>query len=362
MVELPIGFITRTTQLTMACAVCVLLLGCRNDPYLDSHIEILNAERRALEDQLYQLEYDYEKKVAEVERLKEKLGDGDEGESRRRRSDDTPRVDFPSDDFDSLDLSPPSVTPGVPDVPSIELPEPNTSSRLHSRTMPTEPVRAGPSLLEPDDPRITHIHVDPLQTGGSDFDQRPGDDGIFLVLQPRNRSDRFVPLAGPITVVALDYSRREAGAEPRFAKWDLTAQQVDNALQNNSTQKGIYLRLPWAEETPTSSKLMVAVRYSTADGRKLDASRDIFVTLPGQFSQRWTPRSSADSNEERQQDNLNVARQPSPNDGAQLRPMPPSGEPTSGSIAPVTHETNFPETRATSTASKQSVPTWTPAR
>ncbi len=355
--SLPITATTRLRRIAIVSVLCALAAGCRNDPYLKSHIEILNAEKRALEDQLYELEYDYERKVAELEEAKERLGDRGADESRTRRTNQTPRVEMPGADDDMLDLSPPNVTPGVPDRPRIELPAPNNQGRSNQRRIDTEPVSTGPTLLEPDDPRITHIHIDPLHTGGSDFDQQPGDDGILVVIEPRNRNDAFVPLAGPLTVAVLDYAKRDAGAEARIAKWDLTAQQVDRSLHNSSSQRGIYLRLPWGEVRPESSKLMVAVRYTTADGRKLEATRDIFVTLPGQLSQRWTPRASTSPDGDQPQTGIEMARQPSATDGARVVPPAPRSESTAGLIAPVSHEVAEPAVE-----SSPPLPTWRPYR
>ncbi|MDA1052614.1 MAG: hypothetical protein O3C40_19330 [Planctomycetota bacterium] len=354
---MPIKATIRLRQFAIIGALCAIVAGCRSDPYLDAHIETMNAERRALEDQLYELEYDYERKVAELEDAKERLRKlGGDDEARPRRTNQSPRIELP-ETGDDLDLSPPTVTPGVPDGPSIELPAPNTGGRSTQRSINTEPVRIGPTLLEPDDPRITHIHIDPLHTGGSDFDHQPGDDGILVVVEPRNRNDAFVPLAGPMTVVVLDYAKREAGDEARIARWELTAQQVDRSLHNNSSQRGIYLRLPWGDERPESSKLMVAVRYKTADGRTLEATRDIFVTIPGQFSQRWTPRSSTASDDGESQSGINIARQPSAIDGASHVPTPARSEPTAGRIAPAAYEVD-----ASQSASSRTLPVWRPDR
>lgn len=355
--SLPITATIRLRQIAIIGLLCALAAGCRNDPYLKSHIEILNAERRALEDQLYELEYDYERKVAELEEAKARLGESGGETPRTRRTNQTPRVEMPEGGDDSLDLSPPTVTPGVPDRTSVELPAPNNTSRSNQRRIGTEPVSTGPSLLEPEDPRITHIHIDPTHTGGSDFDQQPGDEGILVVVEPRNRNNAFVPLAGPLSIVVLDYAKRDAGAEARVAKWDLTAQQVDHSLHNNPSQRGIYLRFPWGDNRPESSKLLVAVRYTTADGRKLEATRDIFVTLPGQFSQRWTPRSSASPDDDQQQSGIEIARQPSATDGASVAPIPIRSASAAGLIAPVAHEAVEPRTDGSPPS-----PSWRPYR
>ncbi|MBC8355075.1 MAG: hypothetical protein H8E66_24105 [Planctomycetes bacterium] len=353
----PLNSTIRLYQLAIVSALCALAAGCRSDPNIASHIEMMNIERRTLEDQLYELEYDYERKVAELEEAKERLRRFDGGDSDLRHTDETPRIELPEADDDMLDLSPPSVTPGVPDQRPLELPEPGASGRSNRRDFETQPVRIGPTLLEPDDPRITHIHIDPVHTGGSDFDQQPGDDGILVVVEPRNRNEAFVPLAGPVSVVVLDYAKREAGDEARIARWELTAQQIDRSLHNNSTQRGIYLRLPWGDERPESSKLMVAVRYTTADGRKLEATRDIFVTRPGQFSQRWTRRSTDETDDGEERGSINVARQPSATDEARAIPTPPRREPIAGRITSASHESS-----ESAPSGSLPLPTWRPYR
>lgn len=358
MSSVPIKNTNWLRQLLIVLALCIPITGCRSDPKVQSYIEMLNAERRTLEDQLYELEYDYERKVRELEEAKEQLRSGGNSETpSSRRSEPPLQIEIPeSVDEDSL-LSPPIVSPGEPEAAPSELPAPTTSIRSNRGSNMTQPVRLGPTALEPDDPRITHIHIDPLHTGGSEFDQQPGDDGLLVVIEPRNRNDAFVPLAGPLSVVVLDYAKREAGDEARIGRWELTARQVDRSLHNNSSQRGIYLRLPWSDVRPENSKLMVAVRYTTADGRKLEATRDVFVTLPGQFSQRWTPRSSHDSGDDQSQSGINVARQPSGTDGASVTPSVLRHESIARAVAPVSGETP-----ARPTLSASQAPTWSPNR
>lgn len=300
---------------------CALVAGCKNDPYLDTHIEMLNAERRALEDQLYDLEFDYERKVRELEEAQSELQALRGGSIEYRSPSRTTRPPAtPSESNESLDLSPPMVSPGVPEEPRVEMPQESGEERQ----LPPPPIRPSsarfsPAVLQPDDPRITHLFLDPARTGGSDFDAQPGDDGIAVVLEPRNEADDFVPLSGPLSIVALDYARRDEGDAARVARWDLDAKQVNQALRNNGQERGIQLRLRWPQQPPQNSRLLLAVRFTTADGRQLEARRDIFVSPPGQLSQRWTPRSPR-SPDGTATESVNVARQPSPTDGARMTP------------------------------------------
>jgi hypothetical protein len=309
----------RIRRIAVLVSLCAATLGCRNDPYLNGHIEILNAEKRALEDQVYALEYDYERKVAELEDAKaqiERLG-GEES-PRRERSQRDRAFESREEAEEPIDSAPPTITPGEPFEPNIEwqkneaLPGPNGGGQGFGGG-PPEPVSA-PRRLEPADPRITHIKIDPRRTGGTDFDQESGDDGITLVVEPRNAADEFVPLAGPLSIVVLDYDRRADGEAARLGRWELDASQVERSMTNNNLEQGVHLRLAWSEAKPTGNKLLVAVRYTTVDGRQLEARRDIFITLPGQLSQRWTPRASTRTADQRNE-GLDEEQRPAETDG-----------------------------------------------
>ncbi len=61
--------------------LAALSCGCRNNPHTQLYIDNVNAEKRLLEDQLYELQFDYEAKIDELEQLREdnarlRQGDG----------------------------------------------------------------------------------------------------------------------------------------------------------------------------------------------------------------------------------------------------------------------------------------------
>ena len=70
---------------------------------------------------------------------------------------------------------------------------------------------------KPGDKKVTHLFLNPL-SGGADFDGQPGDDGLRVVIEPRNATDEFVPEAGALSVVLLDPERQ--GESARVARWD----------------------------------------------------------------------------------------------------------------------------------------------
>jgi hypothetical protein len=183
------------------------------------------------------------------------------------------------------------------DGPDIELPagkdadeaDAPAADRAPPANLPAPPAKPiEQSEPEPVDPKVTHIFLNPLLTGGDDFDRQPGDDGLSILLEPRNKADKYVPAAGAVSVVVLDPSKQ--GDAARVARWDFDLATTKQKLQRVAPARGIHLQMPWPAKAPASNKLQLFVRYETADGRKLQAEREIFVTLPGQYSHRWTPR------------------------------------------------------------------------
>lgn len=275
----------------MRCAILLVLfggltIGCKQNPYVEANIELMNAERRALEDRLYELEYQYETKVEEVEELREanarllatETGSGsrrDTSPSRPRLRVDPPRNERPSE---------PSFQ-----VPRIELPDPVDEAAADPSPAPPAP-RADRAVL---DRQITRVELKRRSLKGVDFDEQPGDDGLAILIQPRNEANEVVSQPGPITVVVLDtaYEGLEAASEKgRVARWDLSTEDVRRFVQTAPNDKGIQLHLLWPEHPPEHEKLRVHVRYHTEDGRQLDTQAELWISLTPQLSQRWTPR------------------------------------------------------------------------
>jgi hypothetical protein len=351
--------------------VVLVAAGCKQDPYMSAHLEVLGSERRALEDRVIDLEIELERSQ---KRLKEAQEDGSGSSSRRTRdtgSQDTeaPVIEIPGldDDLPSI-LRPPPVDEGQP--ADRVLPSPNGDSARKSPRyqLPTRPINV--TSRAPGDPRITHIELNPILTGGIDLDNTSGDDGLTIVLEPRNADNEFVPLAGPITVVLLDYAKRSEGSAALIARWKIDAPTVHKSIVNDEYGRGIQLRLPWSDGPPENSKLRLDIRYTTVDGRHLDAQADVFVTLPGQSSARWTPRAPRSSNGYDRaphdgQPPVNIARQPSANKSAGSRGLPKATR-AAFTIAPAAAEPVFGDTPGRTASSpgppESNRPTWQPYR
>lgn len=337
------------------------LAGCRTAPFVNSHIETVNGEYRQLEDYVYCLE-------EEVDRLHRELDDcktgrpagrdstsGQRGGLFRRRSRNTPGSESP-------ELSPPTIDPGttreppaieVPNIPSETPPRRSTLNRpddAQSENLDLEPPTielpapgvvpptpaapassAKPESLPPATPtdtKITHLLLNPIMTGGTNLDSRPGDDGLSVVIEPRNAADQYVPAAGAISIVVLDPSK--AGEEARIARWNFDLAATEQKLKSSSAARGIQFQMPWPAAPPSTEKLHLFVRYETADGRKLQTDREIFLKPPGHLSERWTPRPA----DRQRPDAETHPAEPSPQIAQQPKPAAPTTSPTPASGAP----------------------------
>ena len=255
---------------TFLIIMCLAATGCRVDPAIDSLIQ----ENRRLEDMLYSAEDDYEQLEAELESSRR------ENSTLRNLPRDAPgSADTGSPVPGDLDITPPTIELPLP--PSSDLPDPADKTDV--------PPDTDSADTAPPDERIVRIMLNSRLTGGYNFDEHPGDEGIMAVIEPRNAAGHYVHKAGPLSVVVLDPLQDPEAA--RVARWDFDSVETARLLQQTPLGRGIHLEMPWPNKPPEHSKLRLYVRYETLDGRKLEADREIVVDLPGQVAGRWMPAS-----------------------------------------------------------------------
>lgn len=265
----------RTAFWLRAAALVLLLLGClsgcRRNPFMDTYVEAMNAEYRALEDRYYDLQFDYEAKLAELESLRRRQGQP------TREAADSPRPGARRDpDNDSPDFRPPEVDPGFPVPPGS--PEPAAAERSATS----------------DDSRITQLDfsISPPSDSSTADSSTPGasfGEALGLTVEPRNSAGRLVPEPGRITVVVVD--PRQQGDAARVARWDVTPDQAALGLDRSPGGSGIQLWLRWPATQPRRDPLRVFVRYETPDGRRLEADRELNPKASAEVTRSWTPRS-----------------------------------------------------------------------
>lgn len=263
--------------------ICLAAIGCRRAPHMDAYFEMLNAEKRALEDRLYALEYDHEQALKELEAYRAEAG----GNGESRAVDDSELPEEP-DAMPEIEL-PPGFEEGTGDAvdDSVLRPDSNRSDGRKTGGGTNGPA-IGFATETVADERIQRIFINPRLTKSEDFDLRPGDDGLTVMIEPRNKDGQFVPKPGPVTIVLLDPSKTDEAA--RYARWDFDESVTRKVLRTDSLDRGLYFRVPWPDTPPDADRLHLFVRYVTEDGRRLEADREIAVRPPEQDTASWSVR------------------------------------------------------------------------
>ncbi|MBA2117446.1 hypothetical protein HOV93_46450 [Planctomycetes bacterium FF15] len=274
----------------LAFVLLGLASGCRTT---DPSVQLLESELRYLEDKVYSLQdvvHQKDSQIASVRRenesLRKQLGlpEGTQVNS-QPESIPTPlartsRITAQTDS-DSL-IS-----------PVIELGESSHLPDLES-VAPGPELLDGP-LLQQFDPEaevvvdrvVTQMQLNPKLTGGYDADDKPGDDGVMVVIEPQNEVGQYVDSPGPVSVVLLDPAY--SGKEAFVGRWDFDTTDSAKYLKRTLLGKGVHLKLPWTEGKPEHESLQLHVRYSTEQGEVIQQKKDIQVDLRGKDSARWTP-------------------------------------------------------------------------
>ncbi len=264
----------RTLHIAFVASL-LLGLGCRSN---NSQV-LVEQEARMLEDEVYHLEAQLdqccrsrEAARRENEDLRSRLdGGGATGGDYR-----TPAVELPGRGAPKLE------------PPSIELPEPSDTP---------------PADLLPGDQQPSAVHGQPTRlsinkrlTGGMDRDLTGGDEGIMVMVEPRDERGRLVNTPGAVSVVVMDPA--QVGDASRVARWDFQAHEFDDHFKNSTFGRGLQYQLKWPGEPPKSRDLVLFVRDSAKDGTKLTADAPLTVRMPSD-SPRVVRASTQDRDEPR---------------------------------------------------------------
>ena len=153
---------------------------------------------------------------------------------------------------------------------------------VHQRTASSD------SNTSSNDTKIVEIAFHPTLCRGQYLNAEDDNDGLYLVLQPRNRLGESIDHPASVTIVALDPNRTEG--DSRIGRWTLTAEEVDAALEPIGVSHGYHLALPWQQAKPSGDAVQVYVRYEMDDSRRLVNERRIQLHVPTNGSAAWTPR------------------------------------------------------------------------
>ncbi len=116
-------------------------------------------------------------------------------------------------------------------------------------------------------------------TGGRDDDGIPGDEGLQVVLVPKDEEGTAVKVAGRATVMAFEITKE--GLKLPIGKWEVNAEQLKKTWKSGLLGGGYSVPLQW-DRAPTTPRIRVVVRFTLTDGREYEADRDAnVVPLPG---------------------------------------------------------------------------------
>lgn len=273
---------------TILAALVALACGCR----ANISRELLERELLAQENHIYQLQDMVNESGArldschrENEALLAELGRARTGatrsESKMKESaveDLLPPVVEPGLGGPALPYDgPPLISPPDPHVPEgdrlIKPASTGVKSRLARRGKAISPAEG------PIDELVTQVTLNRKLTGGHNVDGQPGDEGVMVVVEPLNAGGDLVEVPGQVSIVVLDPAIEGEGA--RVARWDFDFQEAAEHLKRTPLGDGLHFDLRWPHAPPTHRVLNLYVRYTTADGRRLQVEKQIEVDPPG---------------------------------------------------------------------------------
>ncbi len=235
-----------------------------------------------------------------------------------------PTIELP----EASDTPPDSLLQGdqQPDVPDVQLPAVpgGDMPNIPGDQMPAVPDNSGAAVEGPP----TQLAINRRLTGGLDRDGSNGDEGIMVMVEPRDEQGRLVKSAGAVSVVVMDPS--QPGEAARVARWDFQAHEFDEHFKKSTFGRGLQYELRWPGSPPSSHDLMLFVRYTSPDGTKLTSESPLMVRLasdPG-------PSPGTSTAESQRRSRVPESRLKSPEDDPPRELSTPETEPPSRARRP----------------------------
>lgn len=116
-----------------------------------------------------------------------------------------------------------------------------------------------------------------MLTGGRDLDANGVDDGIGIVLQPRDAEGDIVKSLGRAAAVL---SENHPDGPRVIARWDIEPEILRQAWRRGLFGEGYQVILAW-NRPPTNDKLQLLAVFTTPMGQTFQAEREVDVSLRG---------------------------------------------------------------------------------
>ncbi len=289
----------RSRQLVIIAAACLIAAGCRTDP----NTVLLERQLRLQEDEIYRLRAC----VEDYQEALETCGGGGTALSEPAGKSGSPQSDMVVPGL-------PDVNVKVPDRPQTDVPEtlktgkgrksadpmpaPDEPTEKGGEAPPFVPGAGSSGATAPpagdDSRRVASLVLNRLLCSGYNADGRPGDEGITIMLEPRDAQGRIVKVPSDVSVVVLDPAL--VGESARIARWDFTSSDLAGRFRTGKMGQGLLLQPVWPAAGPLHSDLHLFVRYTTRDGRRFEVDRPIRIALAEERSPGWVPREPSADN------------------------------------------------------------------
>ena len=111
-------------------------------------------------------------------------------------------------------------------------------------------------------------------TGGYDADGKLGDEGLQVILVPKDSDGSAIKVPGRLIIAAYDLARD--GTKTPVGLWEVSPERLRAYWQTGLLSTGYKLALQW-HTPPVSDKVRVIVRLITLDGRPFETDKDVSV-------------------------------------------------------------------------------------
>ncbi|HEY1379284.1 MAG TPA: hypothetical protein VGF55_20950 [Gemmataceae bacterium] len=125
-------------------------------------------------------------------------------------------------------------------------------------------------------------------TGGIDEDRIPGDEGIQVVLVPRDIDGSPIKAPGTLKVTALGITPE--GLKTPLSTWDVSALQLRRSWRSGLISTGYFVALPW-QRLPTTERLRIVATFMPLEGGVFEAERDVTIKLLAEATRCQPPLS-----------------------------------------------------------------------
>lgn len=114
-------------------------------------------------------------------------------------------------------------------------------------------------------------------TAPIDEDRLPGDEGVQVVLEPRDADGKLqrAPASGSVTILEVD----SQGLKSPIGTWDYTPDQMRSSWKQGLLTSGFVLNCLW-QACPKSDRVKILASFTMEDGRRFEAEKELAIKPP----------------------------------------------------------------------------------